>query len=325
MIHNQHYNIYIASCDQNGGIYHFDLDETGKMKKKGFTPMDRPMYMVIKDRKMYILLRAPFDDNNESGLIAYDIDDDGKLINPSEIISTKGEVACHLAVYGELVYCVNYISGSVIRLPEGKLVAHEGKGINPKRQESAHTHFVDVTPDDKYITVTDLGLDTIFIYDKNLNLVNKAEVPKGHGVRHLIFSDDGKICFSANEFESTVSAFEYNDGNLKIVDTVRALPEDFCEESTASAIRIDNGKIYVSNRGHNSISVFEYEDNTLKRTGMFSCFGDSPRDFKVIGDYIISTNEKSNSVTVLNKETMELVDIFEEVLSPICVAEYKDK
>ena len=58
---------------------------------------------------------------------------------------------------------------------------------------------------------------------------------------------------------------------------------------------------------------------------MFSCFGDSPRDFKVIGDYIISTNEKSNSVTALNKETMELVDIFEEVLSPICVAEYKDK
>jgi len=319
MIRNQHYNIYIASCDQNGGIYHFDLDETGKLTKTCFTPMDRPMYMVIKDRKMYILLRAPFDDNNESGLVIYDIDDDGKLINPSEIISTKGEVACHLTVVDEKVYCVNYISGSVILLPEGKLAAHEGKGINPKRQESAHTHFVDVTPDDKYITVTDLGLDTIFIYDKNLNLINKAEVPKGHGVRHLIFYDDGKICFSANELESTVSVFEYNDGNLKIVDTVRALPEDFCKESTASAIRIDNGKIYVSNRGHNSISVFEYEDNKLKMTKTHSCFGDSPRDFDIIGDYIISTNEKSNSVTVLNKETMELVDVFNDILSPICV------
>lgn len=51
MIHNQHYNIYIASCDKNGGIYHFDLDETGKLEKIGFTPMDRPMYMVIKDRE----------------------------------------------------------------------------------------------------------------------------------------------------------------------------------------------------------------------------------------------------------------------------------
>jgi len=97
------------------------------------------------------------------------------------------------------------------------------------------------------------------------------------------------------------------------------LPEDFCKESTASAIRIDNGKIYVSNRGHNSISVFEYEDNKLKMTKTHSCFGDSPRDFDIIGDYIISTNEKSNSVTVLNKETMELVDVFNDILSPICV------
>ena len=63
----------------------------------------------------------------------------------------------------------------------------------------------------------------------------------------------------------------------------------------------------------------EYEDKKLKRIGSYACFGDSPRDFDIIGKYIISTNEKSNSLTVLNKETMELVDCFESISSPLCV------
>lgn len=312
-------NIYIASCDKQGGIYRFVLDERGKLHKKTFVHMDRPMYMVIKDKKMYILLRAPFENNNESGLISYDINEDGDLINPSGIISTKGEVACHLAVTDEKIYCVNYISGSVISLPDEKLVVHEGKGINPNRQDAAHTHFVGVTPDNKYLAVTDLGIDTIFIYDKDLNFVNKAEVSKGHGVRHLIFSDNGKICFAANELESTVSVFGYENGNMQMINTIDLLPQDFKGESYASAIRLEKDRLYVSNRGHNSISILQCENNKVKMIGTYSCFGDFPRDFDIIGDYIISTNERSNSVTVLDKSNMELVEVKTEIPAPICV------
>ena len=319
MIHNQPYNIYIASCDKNGGIYRFGMDKNGTLKKIGFFSMDRPMYMTIKDGKMYILLRAPFKDNNESGLVVYDIDGNGDLVNPSDIVSTKGEVACHLTVIDEKVYCVNYICGSVIALPEGKLVTHEGKGINPKRQEKAHTHFVTLTPDGKYIAVTDLGLDTIFIYDKELNYISSCKVPDGHGVRHLIFSPDGKYCFSANELESTVSVLEYNSGELKIVETQSCIPSDFKEDTTASAIRFSDGEIYVSNRGHNSIAKFEYKDNKLKKLRVNSCYGDFPRDFEIIGDYIVSTNEKSNSLTVMLKKNMELVYVQTDIPSPICV------
>ena len=319
MIHSLRYNIYIASCDPNGGIYRFGLDKTGKLTKTGFTQMDRPMYMVIKDGKMYILLRAPFEDNNESGLIVYDVDENGELINPSEIRSTKGEMACHLTVDGERIYCVNYISGSVIRLPEERVVVHEGNGINPKRQERAHTHFVGVTPDDKYITVTDLGLDTIFIYDKNLDFINKAEVPKGHGARHLIFSDDGKYCFVANELKSTVSILEYKSGELKYIDTVSCLPEGYTGETTASAIRFNENHIYVSNRGLNTISVLENQNGKLVYKDTYSCSGNFPRDFDIIGNYIICTNEKSDSVTVLDKHNFNVVHIENNVKSPICV------
>lgn len=316
MTHNQRYNIYIASCNENGGIYHYILGENGKLTQKGFTPMDRPMYLKVHNGKMYILLRAPFESNAESGLICYDIDRKGALTNPSQIISTKGEVACHLEVNDDKIYCVNYISGSIVSLPDGKLVKHRGKGVNAKRQESAHTHFVCETPDKKYLAVTDLGLDTVFLYDKELNCISKAKVPDGHGVRHLIF--DEEYCFSANELESTLSVFRYNNGKLEIADTVSLLPEDFSDESTASAIRLENDRIYVSNRGHNSISVLEYKNSKLKNLGTFSSFGAFPRDFDIIGNYIISTNELSNSVTVLDKETKECIDTV-EVTSPVCV------
>ena len=125
MYNKERGDIYIASCVETGGIYHYQM-RSGKLILADITPMDRPMYMVIENRKMYVVLRAPFADNQDSGVIVYDIADDGKLINPSAIVSTRGEVACHIAVDGEDIYCANYISGSVIKLPD-TLVTHAYK------------------------------------------------------------------------------------------------------------------------------------------------------------------------------------------------------
>lgn len=318
MTHNQLYNIYIASCSPDGGIYHYTLFPDGHMEFVNKTNLDRPMYTTVDKNKMYILLRAPFTKNRESALVVYDIDENGLLVNPSPLASTRGEVACHLTVKDSDVYCVNYISGSVIKIPD-TLVTHEGKGPHPQRQASPHTHYVGFTPDKKYICVTDLGLDTIFIYNPDMTIKCKASVPKGHGARHLIFSEDGDFCFVANELLSTVSSFRYCDGTLSLIETVDVLLSDYKGESTASAIRYNDGKIYVSNRGHNSISVLEHMDGRMNLLGTIDCGGDFPRDFDIVGDFIISTNEKSNSVTVINKQTLKEVYKVTGIDSPICI------
>ena len=49
----------------------------------------------------------------------------------------------------------------------------------------------------------------------------------GHGVRHLVFSNDGRYVFTANELKSTVSVLEYKDGNMELIDTISCLPKDF--------------------------------------------------------------------------------------------------
>lgn len=319
MTHNRRYNVYIASCDKDGGIYRYQFNSNdGTLNFTDFVKLDRPMYMSIKNRKLYALMRAPFKDNNESGLIEYDITDDGSIINPSKIISTHGEVACHITADGENVYCVNYISGSVTKIPD-IVVKHEGKGTAMPRQSSPHTHYVGLTPDNKYLCVTDLGLDKIFLYDKNLKYVSEAKVPSGHGARHLVFSDCGKYCFVVNELESTVSAFRYCNGVFEYIDTCSCLPKNFGGESTAAAIRFYDNEIYVSNRGHDSISVLEFKNDRLMLKKSFSSGGASPRDFDIIDGYIISTNESGNNVCVINCKTGNIVSSEENIKSPLAV------
>lgn len=315
-------DIYVASCVETGGIYHYKLiDKT--LQQVDFTPMDRPMYMVIEGRKMYIVLRAPFE-NGESGVIVYDIDDTGKLINPTPVQSTKGEVACHILVKQGEVYCANYISGSVIKLP-GNVVQHTGHSVHPTRQTGPHVHFVGVTPDEKYICVTDLGMDTIFLYNRDMTLHASVKVPEGHGVRHLAFSDDGKWLFAVNELASTVSVFGYQDGILTIQDTYSVLPTDFTGNNTASAIRIKDGDVYVSNRGHDSIAKVSFADGKLKQGALFPCGGKSPRDFCFAGDFLLSTNQDSDTVTVLDcKNNFALANEI-SVDQPICVCVDSEK
>ena len=104
--------LYLASRKKEGGLYKYTFEGT-KYQQESFIQIDNPMYMIEKDNSMHILLRAPFE-NQESGYVKYKIGGNGDLCNPTRIFSTKGEIACHLYVEEEKVYCVNYTSGSVV-------------------------------------------------------------------------------------------------------------------------------------------------------------------------------------------------------------------
>ena len=293
-------HIYISSCCKDGGIYHAIFRSGRGINIVSKTPVDRPMYTVIERDRLYAILRSPFEDSEESGIVSFDINKNGELCNQTELTSTQGIVACHLCVREQHVYATNYVSGSVIRLPY-ILVQHTGHGVHATRQEGPHTHYVTVTPDKAYICVTDLGTDTIVTYDKELNVIRKTDVQAGYGPRHLVFSEDGRYAFCVNELTSTVTMYSYHDGQFTYIDECSTLPETFTGENTAAAIRISNNHVYVSNRGHDSIAQFLITSNKLIRIDIFSCGGKSPRDFDIIDQYVVCTNEKDNSVTVIDQ------------------------
>lgn len=306
------YDIYVASCSETGAVYHYKMQK-GALEFADRTEMNRPMYMTVSENKMHILLREVFE-NKESGMITYDMDADGKLTNPSDVVSTKGEVACHLTEVDGAMYCVNYISGSVIKLPD-KLAVHSGNSIHPKRQQSSHPHYVCASPDGKYILVTDLGLDRIFVYTKDLELHSITDMPAGHGPRHLVCHPDGKRVYCANELGSTLSELAYEDGVLTLKNTVSTIPPGYHGANAVAAIRYNKDKIYVTNRGHNSIAVF---DDCLQLGKVFPCGGEEPRDIWIIEDVIICTNQFSDKVCFISTLDGSLLKEI-NLEAPLCV------
>lgn len=298
MIHSPHCDLYISSCTRDGGIFRAELSRDGSILLKEKTPLDRPMYSVIDNGKLYAVLRAPFENSDESGITDFRIEE-GALTDQGKILSTGGAVACHLCVFGGAVYAANYISGSVIRL-NGKTVLHKGRGPHPTRQDKAHAHFIAPSPDGKYLFAVDLGADKIITYDRELNEIDFISARSGTGPRHLAFSEDGEYAFCVNELSSSVTMYAYGGGRLSFIDEKSTLPSGFSGQSTAAAIRCEKNKVWASNRGHDSVAEFTFSKDGLELNTVFGVCGASPRDFVVSDGYLISANELSNTVTVID-------------------------
>ncbi len=329
MTRRQPCNVYFAACAKNGGVWHYVQNENGTLTFVKKYPLDRPMFLAVDGGKMYVLLREMEEGTYRSGMMTFDIAADGSLSNPSPVILSEGKCACHISLSGGKAYAVNYLSGSVVRFGESAVDAsdrHEGRGPHPTRQEGPHTHFVRETPDGKYLFCVDLGLDTVYVYDKELNVVSTAQVPAGAGCRHLDYSPDGKFVYCANELGSSVTVFAYADGKLTALDTYPALPADFTEQSTAAAIRVsEDGKVvYVSHRGHDSICAFRVTDGGAKLASPVwtKVNGVSPRDFLIVNGMLYATNEKTDNVTVFKVDGQTLTATGEALSmpAPLCCA-----
>ncbi len=314
-------HIYIAECAENGGVYTYGLHADGRLEPLMKTPADRPMYLAKRNGKLYVLLRAPFK-GNVSGLAVYNTDEEGRMTDCIKTVPVHGICGCHLCVTDdEHIYVANYLSGNVVLLPE-TVITHTGEcGPNKTRQEMPHTHFVGQSPEGRFILATDLGQDTITVYDITLNEISKVAAPAGSGPRHLAFSEDGKTLFCVNELASSVSAYSYSDGKLTLLDTCSILPQDFCGMNTAAAIRVRGKLIYASNRGHDSIACLTFLNGTLKLLSLTPCGGRGPRDFNLFDDILICTNEDSDNVTVFRAEGETLIKLDTELSlkGPLCV------
>ena len=316
------WDLYFAAATPAGGVYRYRLAENGALRFMEKTPLDRTMYLAARDGVLYALMRGrtvPGADDMHSAVVQCTLTD-GKPGAWSAPVPTQGECACHLDVVDGTVYTVNYLSGSVTRVPDTR-VTHHGHGPHPTRQEAPHTHFVRRTPDNRYLFVVDLGLDTIFTYDFDLHEVARAQVPAGAGCRHLDYSADGSTVFCVNELGSSVSVFDYADGHLTLRETVSALPADFTGANTAAAIRVVGDRLYVSNRGHDSIAWFPIDGAHLGAPQWTPCGGASPRDFAVFGAWMFCTNETTDNVTVFHMEDGVPVRIPTELHMPhpLCV------
>jgi 6-phosphogluconolactonase len=214
---------------------------------------------------------------------------------------------------------------------------HEGSG--PKEQQKGpHAHCIILDRSERHAFVADLGIDKIMIYDydgsRGKLTPNKqpfAQLQAGAGPRHLTFHPNGDYLYAINELDSTLTSFKYDndDGKLKHIETVSTLPIDFKGTSYCADVHIhQSGKfLYGSNRGHNSIVVFQIDrgNGKLKLVEHVWTQGDWPRNFAIdpYGRFLFVANQRSDNVVTfsIDQETghLELTRFFEEIPSPVCL------
>lgn len=220
----------------------------------------------------------------------------------------------------QLAFNANYHQGffQVIKIDDEGLdivndVQHDGSSVHDN-QQGPHVHYVQVDKKSEYLLVCDLGTDGVYVYDVDndggVELHSRYATKAGFGPRHLVEHPTQPLIYIIGELSNEIDVCRYENGELTFVDRVSLLPEGYTEWSGAAAIRISNdGKfVYASNRGHDSITVFEVQENgTLKAIQWVATEGKTPRDFNFnqTQDFIICGHQDDDVLSLFerNKET----------------------
>ena len=303
MTHKPLCKVWAASCAPDGGIAQYELNAEGMLSRRSFLPLDRPMYFIKEGNTLHTLLRAPEGFDGMSGYVKINVALDAPTL--SLPVSTKGVVACHLCTVKNRVYAVNYLSGNVVEIGGGEDVHAPATDHQPGRQDAPHTHCVIPTAEGDALFCTDLGLDAVFVYDLDLNLLSKCQMPKGHGVRHLTGGKNG-FYYAVNELMSTVSVLRYDAQKYELTCLSTVSCGVPTEGNLAAAIRLtgDGKFLFVSQRGADCVSVFAVseEGSSLSLLHNIPCGGKGPRDMILSPDekFLLCANEGSGDLTVLS-------------------------
>ena len=360
--HHAKYLVYIGTYTGEGseskGIYAYRFDsDTARLEPIGLAAeTTNPSFLAVhpNHRFIYAVNEVSNYKGQKSGAVsAFAIDRaTGKLTLLNQVASRGGD-PCYISLdkSGKHILVANYGGGSVAVFPilvDGRLgeasafVQHIGHGANPQRQEGPHAHSIDLSPDNRFAIVNDLGLDETLVYgfdsakgtlaaDDGKVKPMSAKADGGAGPRHLAFHPNGRFAYVINEMHSAVSVFRYDPatGSLQKLQTISSLPKDFSGQSDAAEIEVHpSGKfLYASNRGPDKIAVFAIDGNkgTLTLIEYVSTKGASPRYFEVApgGSLLLAANEKSDNIAVfqINSQTGRLTATGKvlEVGQPVCV------
>ena len=171
-----------------------------------------------------------------------------------------------------------------------------------KYEPSGKAHFALTHPKTGDLYTVALGLDEIFKYH-NLELVSSFKTHEGAGPRHIVFHPTQPIIYLFTELSSEVIVLK--DGNtFGQIQVIATVPEDAPKSGAAIRITSDGRFLYVSNRGHDSITVFEIEDDyTLTQIQTISTYGEHPRDFNINPEetHLVVANRDTNNLTLFRR------------------------
>lgn len=353
----QQFRIFIGTYTNDGsisqGIYTALFDaSTGKLTEPMLAAEAvNPAFLAIHPSGKLIFVVNEVSEGGGRGnatVSAFRVGEAGQLALINQQPSHGGAPChCNVDATGRFLLVANYMGGNVVVYPigdDGALggatanVQHSGSSIDKSRQDGPHAHSVNLSSDNRFAYVADLGIDQIRIYrfdaDAGTLAPNSPEsvaVTPGGGPRHFAIHPSGRYAYTNNELTSVVTVFQRNPetGGLTSIQELSTLPADSsARRSTAECLVHPSGRfVYVSNRGHESIAVFEVNEDSgmLKVVEVTQTGGKEPRNFVIepTGRWLLAENQNSDTVIVfsINQDTGAIRQTANQIRvgRPVCI------
>lgn len=302
--------LHVGSYEKSGGrgLYPVDLSADGGLTCDApYTGALNASFAAEAAEGRYFIL-----DEMAGSLAVFHLDEDGW--QKARQVPTLGEQPCYVSLHpaGDWAAVANYGSGSFALwrldgegLPKGqpRLVQSKGSGPVEDRQEGPHCHCALFAPEGNSLYVTDLGADAVLRLklDHNSEMETVYHAPPGTGPRHLLFHPGGEVAVLVSELGSLLSTFEVTPGELRMIESRSTLPRGFSGESLGGHLTLsaDGSRVYVSNRGHDSVAVFSLDEaGRIEPLQHIESGGSSPRHMLLLEDLglLVVAHEKDSAV-----------------------------
>jgi 6-phosphogluconolactonase len=343
---------YTEGSFQNGaskGIYVYRFNAaTGDMTAVGSVATDNPSYLALSPDGNFLYAVNETDGAKPGGVSAFSFDKQTGKLTFLDKQASGGDDPCYVTVdkHRKWVMVANYGGGNYSALPirtDGSLgaatetIRDQGSGPNKARQEKAHVHSTILSPDERYLSVCDLGTDKVTILrfdytETRTPLVRDSAVnlQPGSGPRHTVFCPGKPYAYIIDELSGTVDAFHYSDGKLTPVQRISSHPVGYHGDIGSADIHIspDGRFLYASNRGDaNSLAIFAIDPATgkLRLVGSQPAMGRTPRNFMIdpTGNWLLVANQNGKNVVLfrIDRKTGLLTDTHKriELAAPVCL------
>jgi len=291
------------------------------------------------NKNLYAVSELGSEDGPAGLIFSYKISEDHSLEELGGI-STESFAPCYIAEdqTGRFIFVANYVGGVMMMYEKNDVGSLKKlQKVTLENPERSNPHSVNISSNNKFVYITDLGNDRIWIF--NLDTDSKSLKPnktpfidlaEGSGPRHFAFSKSNDFAYSINELNGSISAFKIGqNGKLIHLMDISSLPNDFTGENSAADIHIHpSGEfLYVSNRGHNSIGAFliNQKTGTIENIDFTDSNGAIPRNFSISpdGSFLYVANQDSNELVSfkIDSETGKLIEIGKKlaVKTPVCI------
>ena len=302
-----------------------------------------PIFSACDNQGRFLYVADPVSDVDGApggAVVAFEIDKKTGGLTRLNRKSCGGKVPCYLVVSenGKFVLVANYGSGNLCVLPIGKDgslgdVVCTMKHEVPPGRKGANAHSVIFDPTGRHALAADLGVDRIFVYrfDDATGQLSPGKPPwvdtaKDAGPRHVRFHPNQQLLLAMTEYDNTMISLNYDaaKGTLLLIEAQSSLPVGYTETTYGADVQIHpNGRFaYGSNRGHNSIAIFEInaKSGALKLLGHEPTAGDHPRGTCIdpTGNFLLVANQNSDNVLTfrIDAESGRLTRVGNEIKVP---------